>query len=1412
MNGKSDERLLLKAMDSGRSTRRKRDLSHLETLQARDHHHQKTISASARSAHAIREPTVRKVTPETSLPEAIISQLDGLSLDNHTRISPRSAKSEKRKSLTRGHTISDFGDGEHGIKSLRDSSASFRPRTRTLDDRGGEKSSTSHHSRTGRRTGSLHSTETTTYRARQEPVASIGHPSTVAIQSASLERHTKSAASARDHVASMANGHEASLPRTAPQSIAIQQRRYQKHTQPLQPPQVPGCSNGRKILGLMRSGRGQMEGTLAFRKSEHIPWSLSHCLIDCEKGSLLCEVKNDKISRRTLLPDLRGCKVRVAFDVESFLPFLEIFSHSSLSEMQLRPQTQEQLDSWFAALLCWQPIRPKGIKTRISKPQPPSLGDRRPADIRRHSEISLLKEAPIIKVGKMIFWDTSVSFGNAGTPDSSRSPLLKTHSFGSRRWRRVSCTLRENGELKLYSDTDITLISVVQLSQLSRYAIQRLDPSVLGNEFCIAIYPQYRTPVKADALRQPVFLSLESRVLFEVWMVLLKTFAVPHLYGSMRPLGEVPEQSQATSRRSIPSRDLEMFRMKRYLTVRIMEARLVPPLSPQLPEVEGRDRFNSGAHVSLLSDYYVEVLLDGEARAKTTSKEEGGSLLWVEEFSFRDLPEVMSLLSFVLKKRPPNALYSEGPSWMREERSPTQHALSSFDVTAGYAEMSLDITLGQVDVYLDDLEKDVETERWWPMMNLYGQEIGEIWVKVGIDETPILMSKEYQPISDMLRNTSSSLTQQIAQTAPNELRLFSEYLLNIFQVSGQASEWLMALAEEEIDGVRNISAPSRPRYTKRTVRSEFGETLSAISDRELMVRDLGKSAMLEANLLFRGNTLLTKSLDLHMKRVGKEYLEETLMEPLRNINSINANCEVDPNRIACIGDLDKHWRRLILVTSQVWQAIAASCFRCPAELRLIFRHIRACAEDRYGDFLRTVSYSSVSGFLFLRFFCPAILNPKLFALMKGKEYCNMLFDRKLKRCVDQPQTNARRTLTLVAKSLQGLANMTTFGSKEPWMEHMNQFLTSNRQAFKNFIDNICSIPSDRNPPPLPPSYSTPQAIMQRLPQSCREGLPSLPYLIDQPRNLALLVSLWLRSTAGNSTAAAILTDSHSSSDDDSGNYDSLMDKKNAGNGKKKVKSTSNSSQAYTELRRFHQLCQTVRQRTDDYLDRAERADRPRSVYSSQWEELVEQLEQSAPLDGVAPASTVPRESRVITGPVTLSGANYSQVEYHAQSQVQAQAQTQAQTQAQSPVSSTMSGRRGSSSVYSNEEIMLSETCDDTSTVATMAAAAAAAVTRAGFRTSVSGRSSRKGSNARHGSVASGTEEHTTALPPVEQHNWHGSRNGVTGKERERLADRDREREREREREKEKEKGVSGAGTGRFKGFTMPGFAKKKGAD
>jgi hypothetical protein len=223
-------------------------------------------------------------------------------------------------------------------------------------------------------------------------------------------------------------------------------------------------------------------------------------------------------------------------------------------------------------------------------------------------------------------------------------------------------------------------------------------------------------------------------------------------------------------------------------------------------------------------------------------------------------------------------------------------------------------------------------------------------------------------------------------------------------------------------------------------------------------------------------------------------LVETLGDAVREINTSTPDCEVDPSRLGPGSDIDRNWSTLNQLTSDIWSTIACSASRCPAELRQVLKYIRAVAEDRYGDFLRTVPYTSVSGFLFLRFFCPALLNPKLFGLLR-----------------DHPKPRAQRALTLVAKSLQVLANLSAFGQKEGWMEPMNRFLGRERARVKEFIDEVTGIPTESKALAVPAQYSTPLAIRNRLPEVRREGWPSLPYLIDGSRAVARLVDGWMDS-------------------------------------------------------------------------------------------------------------------------------------------------------------------------------------------------------------------------------------------------------------------------------------------------------------
>ena len=199
---------------------------------------------------------------------------------------------------------------------------------------------------------------------------------------------------------------------------------------------------------------------------------------------------------------------------------------------------------------------------------------------------------------------------------------------------------------------------------------------------------------------------------------------------------------------------------------------------------------------------------------------------------------------------------------------------------------------------------------------------------------------------------------------------------------------------------------------------------------------------------------------------------------------------------------------------------------------------------------------------------------------------------------------ARRTCTLIAKSLQTLANMASFGTKEHWMEPMNQFLGQHRESFKSFIDDVCYVPSplanqafsssqNSSPTQTPVvaiadthlSYTTPTTIMHRLPPTSQEGFPSLPYLVDQARCFADLIQLWLETTSQAS-------DSHEA----------------AATGKPNISLMQAIQHADGDLRAFHDVCSTLHAHTQECLSRAERAERPNSALSFRWDELIDQLE------------------------------------------------------------------------------------------------------------------------------------------------------------------------------------------------------------
>ena len=833
---------------------------------------------------------------------------------------------------------------------------------------------------------------------------------------------------------------------------------------------IPTESPHRMVL-LMKALCGKMRGEIEYQGESGGTWYTGISYIDEERGCLMFDSGQHGPFHIPLVADLRGCRVLPVDYPEADKRCLELVSSNPVIEVLLHPLVPEEFDFWLAALLSWQQLRPAALKLTPHKALTP-LGPVRPELVRRGISDGNQKSNSIIKVGKVLIWDK----GQAPGPKTlmRRSSTRDARSLQPS-WKRVSCILHDNGEFKLMAENDVAILAVIDLAQLCRHAIQQLDRTVLEEEYCIAIFPTYANTASQLTVLSPLYMALDNRIHFEVWFALLRAFAVPEVYKVDHPdeerIGFVEDVEKDING--------EVFRVEKTISVRVTEAKLkAKSLDPDMAVGERPTRSAEGE--SLVGNYLAEVMLNGEVRARTAIKTATKSPFWREDCEFQDLSPGTPQLSVVLKR-------VEGMTESSGHNSPS----GSVVFKAGTNTNGVEVACGTVKIPLPQSATGPrEQEEWLQILDDNNESLGTMLVRVVFDEHIILLAKEYQPLADVLHNFNAGLTSGISTALPGQLKRLAELFLNIFQVSEKASEWLMSLVEDEIDGIGSQGTLKKYRFNSRL---KSNESVESTSDRELILRDMSKSLTGEANLLFRGNTLLTQALELHMRRLGKEFLEETLQEKLYQINELNPDCEVDPSRLTPGStELEAHWNRLIDITTEVWQCITASATKLNPELRGILKYVRAVAEDRYGDFLRSVAYTSVSGFLFLRFICPAILSPKLFGLLR-----------------DHPRPRAQRTFTLIAKALQKLANLSNFGRREEWMEPMNRFLNVQRSVFRDYIDQICDIPADRATRTLHASYSTPVTILSRLSPGAREGFPSLPFLIDQSRNYASLVKLWV---------------------------------------------------------------------------------------------------------------------------------------------------------------------------------------------------------------------------------------------------------------------------------------------------------------
>lgn len=217
---------------------------------------------------------------------------------------------------------------------------------------------------------------------------------------------------------------------------------------------------------------------------------------------------------------------------------------------------------------------------------------------------------------------------------------------------------------------------------------------------------------------------------------------------------------------------------------------------------------------------------------------------------------------------------------------------------------------------------------------------------------------------------------------------------------------------------------------------ELAEVFSAIFESNGRIKALIKvSIAVELaktsipNTLFRRNSVTTKIMTYFARFAGQDYLQEALLPVVRALLTSNLTCELDPTKLPEGQSLEQNQQNVISLTKQVLERLDDTVHLLPSTFRDVCGFLMAAVERKFPEH----GVMAVGGFMFLRFICPALVSQDSFGLIRSFP------------------ADVRRGLVLVAKTLQNLANMILFGSKEEFMTPLNPFIEANMPVVRALL-------------------------------------------------------------------------------------------------------------------------------------------------------------------------------------------------------------------------------------------------------------------------------------------------------------------------------------------------------------------------
>ncbi|CAZ83682.1 unnamed protein product [Tuber melanosporum] len=173
------------------------------------------------------------------------------------------------------------------------------------------------------------------------------------------------------------------------------------------------------------------------------------------------------------------------------------------------------------------------------------------------------------------------------------------------------------------------------------------------------------------------------------------------------------------------------------------------------------------------------------------------------------------------------------------------------------------------------------------------------------------------------------------------------------------------------------------------------------------------------------------------ERMVKNVEEDTGTLPANMPRSVSAEEAAENPQVQAI--IEPRLTMLMELANTFLSTIIDNINETPYGIRWICKQIRSLTRRKYPDAKDNIICTLIGGFFFLRFLNPAIVTPRSY----------MLID-------NIPSEHPRRTLTLIAKMLQNLANKPSY-SKEPYMAKLSPFVTANKNRISKFLNDLCEV-------------------------------------------------------------------------------------------------------------------------------------------------------------------------------------------------------------------------------------------------------------------------------------------------------------------------------------------------------------------